>query len=559
MGDSETWLRLCRFRSSLGVLAGVLTTLLVTFVDVPKISLPFFQPEPTLIYPEDHQDYVAKGLPSLTLEELELEHSSSLDLLESYSKTWTNTDSGLAEGLLDQIETLEQGSSLHTRSILLTLRGRQALEDKDYPTAIRHLEEAVRLSPSQNCWAPLYLFKAYNNLDERLRSQPLPWSSETQEQIRDLGEKLERLELTFPFLVSEILILEQQLNIQWAETGSATLVERFVPEGLNVDAGAGGAPGHRLAALRLNRWANQNAFFDDLVRGNPADVGGCAENADVVVDNTGSFACWWPPEGLNVGLPGQSLAARNVAGDGPDSAKWAFSSSFPTAFQSVGHTRALVVGINEYDAPVPPLRYAARDAERVARALEEAGVESVVLRNAAATKDTILQRLMEEVLRSRSTDRLVLYFSGHGVTVGGERALLIDGGRAVITLREVAEVLSYHQGTTTVIADSCFNTRELNLRSNTTKPGDALGGNETGFFLGTSPGGIAVESQQLRGGVFTEALLGALRHEGDNALDLVTLVEDTAGETGRLAADLHGVEQRPVLFWSNGTVDPLTP
>ena len=81
------------------------------------------------------------------------------------------------------------------------------------------------------------------------------------------------------------------------------------------------------------------------------------------------------------------------------------------------HKRALVIGIDAYRGGIPPLASAVRDAEAVARQLEQGhGYEVALLRDAGATGPAILTTLAALVdggLTAESS--FVLYYAGHGI------------------------------------------------------------------------------------------------------------------------------------------------
>ncbi|MBH25168.1 MAG: hypothetical protein CMH57_12090 [Myxococcales bacterium] len=82
-------------------------------------------------------------------------------------------------------------------------------------------------------------------------------------------------------------------------------------------------------------------------------------------------------------------------------------------------SHALVIGIDEYPNATS-LSGAARDARAVAQELEERGVQVELLVNEEATRSGILKvltQLMSE--RVHEDDRFIMYFAGHGHTVGG--------------------------------------------------------------------------------------------------------------------------------------------
>ncbi|MCH9649808.1 MAG: caspase family protein [Deltaproteobacteria bacterium] len=609
-------------RISISVISLVATVLLglLSISNIPQISVPFLQPAPQVLFPEDSDDYTKKGLPPLTDAEFQFEHRKSPNLLKSFLDVRTSREAmALADDLLGQLEDNERTSSRYTQSLVLTLKGHQALYSGDSLAAISSLEEASLLASPQNCWATFYLFKAYKALDQHLRTQPRPWSLEDQEQLHELGEKIKRVELVLSTAVSSFGWVNESLphapigSPSWEMTSLGCA--RDVRNAAEPEWSSGVdpwdcdvlSPDHPIGLGRVLESVEENPIVhiaghgvwpvDRVMENNLADFNDFLKTLGVEEETSRKpsintlleVGCWE----LERAIPAGSSSERCVVSEGsklrrapltiesanqqllvgPENLQ-AMDLSYSdnrgignygtrmaayglAASQEVGEirsaqSRALVIGIDTYveSSGLSPLQYATRDAQRMADVLTNVGYAPVVLRNDVATKTNILTMLMEEVLNSRPGDSLVLYFSGHGATVAnGERILITDSGNAAVTFRELEAVLSYHLGVTTVIADSCFDEQQLEIGSGA----DILvmGGNETSFVLASSPGGAAIESRQLRSGLFTQALVGYFtRHDRDTdgLLDVDDLIKATAAETARLAKELYDVAQEPVLL-----------
>ncbi|QDV37460.1 caspase family protein [Tautonia plasticadhaerens] len=84
-------------------------------------------------------------------------------------------------------------------------------------------------------------------------------------------------------------------------------------------------------------------------------------------------------------------------------------------------SHAVVVGIDEYQSGIPPLRTAVNDARKVAEVLETQFGYTVQLLNDDATLGR-LRTLFEEALplEVEADDRLLVYFAGHGIAWDGD-------------------------------------------------------------------------------------------------------------------------------------------
>jgi len=102
---------------------------------------------------------------------------------------------------------------------------------------------------------------------------------------------------------------------------------------------------------------------------------------------------------------GAQSGARNLKPDEQTSAQG----------PSTGRYYALVIGINAYPAPIPPLKTAVHDAEDVARVLHDRyGFDVELLRNGEATREGIFAALARYEGTLSERDNLLIYYAGHG-------------------------------------------------------------------------------------------------------------------------------------------------
>src|SRR5687768_6900193 len=87
---------------------------------------------------------------------------------------------------------------------------------------------------------------------------------------------------------------------------------------------------------------------------------------------------------------------------------------------SVRTVYALLVGIDDYEPPVPRLNGCVNDIRTVERILQER-VEGVdltlnprVLTDGAATREAVIREFREHLGRAREDDVALFYYSGHG-------------------------------------------------------------------------------------------------------------------------------------------------
>lgn len=134
-----------------------------------------------------------------------------------------------------------------------------------------------------------------------------------------------------------------------------------------------------------------------------------------------------------------------------------------------GQSWAVVIGIEDYHTE-PSLKFAVDDAQDIARTLGQLGFQVLPpLLNEAATHDAILQVIQGDLSQKVGPqDRVVVYFSGHGVTWGnagqtqlgylmpveGKRALPYLKGISMQEIRGIANALPARQ--VLFLIDACY-------------------------------------------------------------------------------------------------------
>ncbi|MBT5569776.1 MAG: caspase family protein, partial [Alphaproteobacteria bacterium] len=85
-----------------------------------------------------------------------------------------------------------------------------------------------------------------------------------------------------------------------------------------------------------------------------------------------------------------------------------------------GSSKALVIGIDEYNNGWPHLSMAVRDAEEIATALEHRGFEVTLLKNLGSAELRSALRRFYLLQGNDPEARLFVWFAGHGHTENGE-------------------------------------------------------------------------------------------------------------------------------------------
>ena len=192
---------------------------------------------------------------------------------------------------------------------------------------------------------------------------------------------------------------------------------------------------------------------------------------------------------------------------------------------------ALVAGTNRYlDEAINDLRYAQPDAHQVDKMLTRVGFDTRFL--ADPSHDLLWEELERCIRDLHPGDLFVLYFSGHGVEIGGQHLLLCANaderrlryGRGGVWCDEIAERLSETGADRVLILDTCrepvrkrrgmvAEMKTVALR-NLSLAGRSEEFEERGavaILCSCDEGDAAQESRSLGQGLFSQALLDICR------------------------------------------------
>ncbi len=234
--------------------------------------------------------------------------------------------------------------------------------------------------------------------------------------------------------------------------------------------------------------------------------------------------------------------------------------------------RLLAVGIDDYQDDSLDLKYATKDATALAEALRQSagklfrgGVEANVLLDGKATRKGVLKGLDWLIENTRASDVAVVYFAGHGETVGEEYYFLpqdlkftnldalTKGGVSQAELQERIRRIPARK--LVVLLDTCksgavslgFATRGL-----AEKKALSVLGQAAGIYLvaASTSRQLALEDQKLGHGLFTWSLLEGLKgkadFDSDRAVTVRELVTFLESEVARVSREKFSQEQFPV-------------
>jgi hypothetical protein len=223
--------------------------------------------------------------------------------------------------------------------------------------------------------------------------------------------------------------------------------------------------------------------------------------------------------------------------------------------------RMIAIGIDSYNRRVGErLDFALSDAKRVSDAFNQKGFRVQQIMNQDATRDQIMQRLIDEARQSQPGDIFVFYASGHGFSDrDGRRFLALynaAGGQPteLLAIDEIDAIFQQHQGQVYVVLDTCFDQYDAVLASPTwSTPDNQDAGTKVTYLFGSALGERAIESPRLRSGLVTYALVEYLNQEPrENVqLDFPSLLQYTSRRTTMLAQDLYGLPQNPIVSFGD--------
>lgn len=224
-------------------------------------------------------------------------------------------------------------------------------------------------------------------------------------------------------------------------------------------------------------------------------------------------------------------------------------------------TYAVVVGISDYKAlsgRTGDLRFADRDARQMALFLRSKIGGRVpadhiqILTNQRATRSGI-QRALASFGRAKLGDRVLFYFSGHGLADSFAPYDVQPGNLpTMLTHHDIKTAFRRSSASTKLcIADACLSGSMTRMSQPKRAPASAssvVGDGNVAMLLASRATQYAVESRRLTGGAFTHYLLLGLNGRADrNANRTVTIRELHQYVAAQVRRATHG-QQTPVFY-----------
>lgn len=220
---------------------------------------------------------------------------------------------------------------------------------------------------------------------------------------------------------------------------------------------------------------------------------------------------------------------------------------------------AVVIGVASY-SHMPVLRYTDDDAYRMFAFLKspEGGALSddqiKILIDEDATKQKIINAMMDVFTQAGPNDLVMLYFSGHGLK-GSFLPIDFDGFNNKLFHNEVNSILKQSRAKYKLcIADACHSgslmaMRGSNVENALSKYYKTLAQAQAGtaLIMSSKSEETSLESSGLRQGVFSHFLIRGLKGEADINRDEVVSIKELYSFINTNVRDYTGKRQSPVI------------
>jgi len=231
-------------------------------------------------------------------------------------------------------------------------------------------------------------------------------------------------------------------------------------------------------------------------------------------------------------------------------------------------TWAVVIGVSKYEF-MPMLNYSDDDAYRFYAFLKSPEGGSIpdkqirILIDSDAKRDHILKALKNIFYKADENDRIILYYSGHGLS-GTILPIDYDGRKNQIFFEEIEQILLKARAAFKVCyMDACYSgsalrEREEMARSPVTRRGDDLlrGDQGIAFLLSSKAAEYSLEDGGLRQGVFSHFLMRGLKGEANLNGDEIVSIRELYKYVNFQVRKYTGSVQNPVIL---GDYDQLMP
>lgn len=117
---------------------------------------------------------------------------------------------------------------------------------------------------------------------------------------------------------------------------------------------------------------------------------------------------------------------------------------------------ALILSQSYQSTPQFALANTARDAELIGRAFQRLRFDNVAVQSDGSA-DEVMERLLAYLRTVDGETIALVYLAGHGMEIGGENLLMLNGGTVFLSLQALVQALQARAGVAILFLDACRN------------------------------------------------------------------------------------------------------
>ena len=192
-----------------------------------------------------------------------------------------------------------------------------------------------------------------------------------------------------------------------------------------------------------------------------------------------------------------------------------------TGSVKAGRTYVLVAGVSNYQNESVDLPTTTNDAKRIAKVMQRHSKDVSLITSRYATREKLLSQLQEMARQAGSEDRIIFYFSGHGVAGG-----IIPFDLTPVLYTEIVDILAESKAKIKMVfVDACRSGSATTVGSDS-KWRDKLSKGNIVFMLASRADEISTADNFLRAGWFSQAFLKGVEGRADADSNLnITVIE----------------------------------
>lgn len=183
-------------------------------------------------------------------------------------------------------------------------------------------------------------------------------------------------------------------------------------------------------------------------------------------------------------------------------------------------TFVLVTGVSNYGDEVNNLSQTTKDAKRFKAVMESQTKDITLLTSKNVTRANVLEKLRAICNRAQKGDRIVFFYSGHGMTGA------ICGYDMPISYEDIVNTLASSAASEKICFIDACHAGSMAKSGDNTWTKSVKSAKDQVFFVSCRPEELSAESKILGAGYFTQALLKGMRGKADKDANKQITVEE---------------------------------